>query len=256
MNISAFFPEFLKKIINEFKLEELEGKEFPLSGTFAFADISGFTKLSEELMKLGTEGSEILNNTLNFYYENIIKIIKKYSGDVLTFAGDAISCFFEREENAINSSIEIQNFFKEKGKKETPIGSFDISIKIGLSTGKGKFYFLKEGDFSNFVFEGDGINFSSEAEHKCNPGEIILYKNNSFIKIEEKISLKNEKKIEEKIFFENEKEENILFKFLNPFFIEIFKKAGEIYLNEHKNCVILFVNLKSVKKNSNYFKKV
>lgn len=116
MKISSFFPNVAKKTLNKFKYEDLEGKEFHLSGTFAFADISGFTKLSEELMKLGTEGSEILSNILNFYYENIIKIIKKYKGDVLSFAGDALTVYFEKDYEGINSSLEIQDFLKKREK--------------------------------------------------------------------------------------------------------------------------------------------
>lgn len=131
----------------------------------------------------------------------------------------------------------------------------DISIKIGLAEGNAKFYILKRNDFINFVFEGEGINKTAEAEHFSSPGEIVFIKNNKFLKIKDKIPLKIEEKIEEKV------DENHLFNFLPNSLKDFLKEGKEEFLNEHKNCVILFINLekanlkKIYKETSNILKK-
>lgn len=266
MEIKAQFPILLLNSLKKYKIEELKNMEFRAKGSVCFADISGFTSLSENLMKIGTEGSEILSGILNIYYENIIKIIKKYNGDVLSFAGDALNVFFEREEDAINSSLKIQNFFKEKPVAETPSGKFEISIKIGIASGDLNYYFLREEEFLNPVFEGEAINKAAEAEHHCKSGEIFLFKNNSFLKI-------NEKDVAKSFSLPNDTlqkiEENILIELLHPFFKETFQKDQTKFLNEHRNCVIIFINLskgilkeiykktaKILKKYKGYFLKV
>lgn len=55
-----------------------------------FADISGFTNLTETLSKMGTEGAEIIAFAINRYMELLVKGIGKGGGDIFKFAGDAM----------------------------------------------------------------------------------------------------------------------------------------------------------------------
>jgi class 3 adenylate cyclase/tetratricopeptide (TPR) repeat protein len=55
-----------------------------------FADISGFTLLTERLAERGPAGVEALARILNEYFGQLIDIIHAYGGDVVKFAGDAV----------------------------------------------------------------------------------------------------------------------------------------------------------------------
>lgn len=55
-----------------------------------FADISGFTLLTERMAQMGPTGVEILARILNEYFGQLIDIIHNYGGDVVKFAGDAV----------------------------------------------------------------------------------------------------------------------------------------------------------------------
>src|SRR5688572_22364305 len=55
-----------------------------------FADISGFTALTERLAVQGAEGAERLTTLLNTYFGQLIALITDCGGDILKFAGDAI----------------------------------------------------------------------------------------------------------------------------------------------------------------------
>ena len=55
-----------------------------------FADISGFTSLTEKLAEAGPAGVEAIANILNEYFGQLIDIINNYGGDVVKFAGDAV----------------------------------------------------------------------------------------------------------------------------------------------------------------------
>ena len=60
-------------------------------GAVAFVDISGFTALSEALKKQhGKAGSEKLNVYINAYFEQLMNEVKRFHGDVIKFAGDAL----------------------------------------------------------------------------------------------------------------------------------------------------------------------
>jgi adenylate cyclase len=69
------------------------------SGTALFADISGFTALTESLREtLGTrQGAEELTRQLGAVYSALIAEIEKYGGSVIGFAGDSMLCWFDDE---------------------------------------------------------------------------------------------------------------------------------------------------------------
>ena len=66
------------------------------NGAALFADISGFTPLTEALTRaLGPrQGAEELTRQLNLVYDALIDEVHRYRGSVLGFAGDAITCWF------------------------------------------------------------------------------------------------------------------------------------------------------------------
>ena len=55
-----------------------------------FADISGFTKISEACASMGIRGNEELAFCINRYMEYIVKNVYKFGGDVIKFVGDAM----------------------------------------------------------------------------------------------------------------------------------------------------------------------
>src|ERR1041384_7773510 len=67
------------------------------TGAALFADISGFTPLTEALVRaLGPQrGAEELPRQLNMIYDALIAQVDQYRGSVLGFSGDAITCWFD-----------------------------------------------------------------------------------------------------------------------------------------------------------------
>ena len=61
-----------------------------LQAAILFADITGFTLLTERLVEKGPSGVESLARILNEYFGQLIDIIHEYGGDVVKFAGDAV----------------------------------------------------------------------------------------------------------------------------------------------------------------------
>ncbi|MGZ9165597.1 MAG: adenylate/guanylate cyclase domain-containing protein, partial [Anaerolineales bacterium] len=66
-----------------------------------FADISGFTLLTERLAEKGPAGVETLARILNEYFGLLIDIIHNYGGDVVKFAGDAVIAVWPVVSNSI-----------------------------------------------------------------------------------------------------------------------------------------------------------
>src|SRR6185436_7104376 len=94
-----------------------QGEALPdrTSGAALFADISGFTPLTEALTRtLGPRrGSEELTRQLNQVYDALIDEVNQFGGSVISFAGDAITCWFDAAEmqpaqRAVACALEMQ----------------------------------------------------------------------------------------------------------------------------------------------------
>lgn len=75
----------------------------PVMAGVMFADVSGFTKLTESLAESARDlhdsrsamgGAEQLTLIINRYFDRMISVIVRYGGDVLKFAGDAMLVMF------------------------------------------------------------------------------------------------------------------------------------------------------------------
>src|SRR5436190_9989975 len=75
-------------------------------GTVLFADISGFTPVTERLRQtLGARrGAEELAVYLNHVYDALIAEVDRHGGSIISFAGDAITCWFSGEASAVQAT--------------------------------------------------------------------------------------------------------------------------------------------------------
>ncbi|MBV6451429.1 MAG: hypothetical protein MHPDNHAH_02167 [Anaerolineales bacterium] len=88
--LASYVPKLIQKrvIADPVPIESPLVEEF--QAAVLFADISGFTLLTEQLAERGPAGVEALARILNEYFGQLINIIHEYGGDVVKFAGDAV----------------------------------------------------------------------------------------------------------------------------------------------------------------------
>lgn len=95
-------PEDLARFVPAFLAARVAASPAPPAAAAAesghaavlFADISGFTALSERLAARGADGVEELTRALNAYFGQLIAVITAHGGDVVKFAGDALLAFW------------------------------------------------------------------------------------------------------------------------------------------------------------------
>jgi class 3 adenylate cyclase/tetratricopeptide (TPR) repeat protein len=88
--LASYVPKLIQNrvIANSAPIESPVAEE--LQAAILFADISGFTLLTERMAEKGPTGVESLARILNEYFGQLIDIIHDYGGDVVKFAGDAV----------------------------------------------------------------------------------------------------------------------------------------------------------------------
>lgn len=185
-------PEFIH---NRYKEKEVKGK---FKAITLFMDISGFTPMTERLMKVGKVGAETLSSILNNIFEPVIDAVYKRKGFVSGFAGDAFTAIFPYTNDPLEpiwSAIEINRIFKEHGLQKTDYGDFNLFVKLGLSYGEVNWGIVGNDTHKTFFFSGEAIDGCAHSEHRCDKMEIIF--DNAFVQfLDETSSGSLSKKIE------------------------------------------------------------
>ncbi|HEX6269368.1 MAG TPA: AAA family ATPase [Anaerolineales bacterium] len=92
--LTEVLASYVPKLIQNRVVADPSPIEAPIAeemhAALLFADISGFTLLTERLAEKGPTGVEALARILNKYFGQLIDIIYDYGGDVVKFAGDAV----------------------------------------------------------------------------------------------------------------------------------------------------------------------
>ena len=165
----------------------------PLSQRFPavvlFADISGFTPLSELLSQAGPTGAEELTYLINQYFTRMIRIIETYRGQVVKFSGDAMTALFPTEDiisgqetslvvavrRAGECALAMQARMSHFSDIKTSQGRASLSMKVGIGLG-----IVLEASIGGalgrweYVVGGDPLVQVAAAEHHAGPGEILL----------------------------------------------------------------------------------
>src|SRR5688572_509738 len=118
------------------------GKKLPdrAEGATLFVDISGFTPLTKALsLAYGSKrGPEEITSQLNRIYDALIVPIEHQGGSVIGFSGDAMTCWFDKDEgmHALASAFEIQRAMKNFA--SIAVASQQVvalSVKVAVVTG-------------------------------------------------------------------------------------------------------------------------
>ena len=150
------------------------------SGGALFADISGFTPLTEALAtELGPQrGAEELTRTLNQVYNGLIAAVHTYNGSVIGFAGDAITCWFDGDDGhrAVACALTMQSLMARYGEVSTPGGKIvQLAIKTAVAAGPTRRFMLGDPSIQLFdVLAGDTLTRMAAAEQRAERNELIV----------------------------------------------------------------------------------
>ncbi len=89
-SVSSYLPALMLRRFAQDPRLPTEPTVEHLSGSVLFADMSGFTTLTETLAEQGAAGAEQLTQIINNYFGQLINVIHAHGGDVVKFAGDAL----------------------------------------------------------------------------------------------------------------------------------------------------------------------
>ena len=152
-----------------------------LQAVVLFADVSGFTPISEALARLGEAGTEELTVLMNDYFAVMIDLIAAYGGIVGSFGGDAMTVIFPADDasaaaRAVQCALAMQALMLPYAAISTRAGSFSLAIKIGLANGPVLSAIVGDPALRlQSVLAGSALDRAAEAEHHARTGEVLLH---------------------------------------------------------------------------------
>src|SRR5215218_4130261 len=82
---------YVPRIVLRHLQDDPAGRVRTVEGTCVFVDISGFTRLSEQLARRGgREGAEQLSDAIGSCFERLLTVAYDRGGSLLKFGGDAL----------------------------------------------------------------------------------------------------------------------------------------------------------------------
>ncbi len=161
------------KILKEKDYRNLKGEKRIV--TVLFADIRGFTPLSETLPP------EKVIGILNEYFSIMIDVVFKYGGVLNKFLGDAIMVTYNapldqryHELRAILTGLEIQERVAKINEKRRLNGETQINMGIGINTGEAVAGNVGSSERLEYTVIGAGVNLAQRIESSTEKGQLHI----------------------------------------------------------------------------------
>jgi len=168
-------PKVATEILQDLEQIELGGKH--VYATVLFADIVGFTSMSEQM------SPEEVNSLLNEYFTYVDSAAHVYQGHIDKFMGDCAMVVFgipeEDEEqtfHAISCALLIHKLTKHLNEKRIKKGLPSVVFRIGINSGMMLAGNMGSKKRMEYTVVGDAVNLASRLSSVANGGEIVITK--------------------------------------------------------------------------------
>jgi len=147
-----------------------------VEGTLMSADLSGFTKLSEQLASIGKEGAEELTTLINSVFERMITAVLAERGDVIKFGGDALLILYSGEDHVARScrSAERMRRIVSEPLRTRSGGKVQLRISQGMHAGRFLLAVVPTGLHEELIITGPDATRTVDLEGEAEPGQILL----------------------------------------------------------------------------------
>ena len=180
--LEAYASYVPRHLVERFRLDPApphEPREQTGTAVLMFADIAGFTRLTEKLAQEDADGTEKLTGILNRFFGQLIAVVESYGGDVVKFAGDALLAAWPVRDGDMLSSVSdraVQCALMAQ-RKLTPFEAEGESLAMRMSVHAGPVRLLELGGGLGrweLLILGEPLQYLCGPEMRANTGCVAV----------------------------------------------------------------------------------
>lgn len=168
-------PNVAGSLMND--LEEIHLGGTHVEASVLFADIAGFTSISEGLEPV------TINNLLNEYFTLIDQLASKYGGHIDKYIGDCAMILFgaphadqEHSLNAVKCAMDIQKRVQEFNHKRQQHGLLTVEFCIGINSGTMLAGNMGSEKRMEYTVVGNAVNLASRLSSLSTARQVLVTK--------------------------------------------------------------------------------
>ncbi|OGT21238.1 MAG: hypothetical protein A2V90_09115 [Gammaproteobacteria bacterium RBG_16_57_12] len=166
-------PKVAKEVLKNLSQVRLGGRH--VNASVLFADIVGFTSISEDL------SPEEVNALLNEYFSYIAQVAQYYSGHIDKYIGDCVMLVFgvpeedsQHTAHALYCAIMIRKLVAAINERRTASGQKTVQFRIGVNSGFMLAGNMGASDRMEYTVVGDAVNLASRLSSAAGAGNILI----------------------------------------------------------------------------------
>jgi class 3 adenylate cyclase/tetratricopeptide (TPR) repeat protein len=172
----AAMRPFAPRVLLEWLRDEPDTSFRLVEGSIVFADISGFTKLSEKLAVQGRVGAEELTDAIGRCFGALLGVAYDNGASLLKFGGDATLLLFTGDDHAVRacrSAAGMRQALRDLGAFETSGAKVTLRISMGAHSGEFPFFLLGD-SHRELLLTGPAFTQVVDMESTAEAGEIVI----------------------------------------------------------------------------------
>jgi class 3 adenylate cyclase/tetratricopeptide (TPR) repeat protein len=169
------YTAYVPRIARHWVDDAPDEKHRVIEGSTIFADISGFTNMTERLGRIGREGAEEVTEVIGSTFTRLLENAYGFGGSLIKFGGDALLILFQGDDHelrAASATLEMRRTMRETGSFDTPAGKVNLGMSQGVHSGEYHF-FLVGHEFRELIMAGRTTTELARLEGAANRGQIM-----------------------------------------------------------------------------------
>ncbi len=151
------------------------------TGAVLFADICGFTPLTESLAALGVQrGTEALIQQINRIYAALTAQAERWRGSVIGFSGDGITCWFDQADgpaapHAAACALAMQQTIAQLSQAAQAELGVTLALRIAIASGPARRFVVGDPRIHLLdVLVGAPLDRAAAVDQQSCPGEVLI----------------------------------------------------------------------------------
>jgi predicted ATPase/class 3 adenylate cyclase len=173
---SEILKPYVPRLLIDWLRETPDARSRTIDGSLVFVDLSGFTRMSERLARIGKAGAEEVTDIIGSSFATLLEVAYQNGGSLIKFGGDALLLFFtgpDHPVSACGAAAGMRRRLREMGPIRTSAGMVTLRMSVGIHSGT--FHFFLLGTLHReLIITGPSATQSVDMESTAGAGEVVI----------------------------------------------------------------------------------